>query len=114
MSFRIQGTRTEFTVIEPGLRAALGPPSVSLKPQVAGRRLRCLASTQPKMRYTVIRRKGLQGYIRSRADLLFTHDLRGSDRATTLVSSAKRAVEGDLRQGTLENREFLIVESRDE
>jgi hypothetical protein len=66
------------------------------------------------MRYTVIGRKGLQGYSRSRADVLFTHDLCGSDRTTTLVSSAKRAVEGDLLQGTLENREFLIVQSRDE
>ncbi len=53
------------------------------------------------------------GYSRSRADLLFAHDLSGSDR-TTPASSAKRAVEGDLLQGTLENREFLIVQSRDE
>src|SRR6266446_8010557 len=48
------------------------------------------------------------------ADLLFTHDLSGSDCTTTPAPSAKRAVEGDLLQGTLENREFLIVQSRDE
>ena len=66
------------------------------------------------MRYTVIERKGLQGYSRSRADLLVTHDLCGSDRTPTPASSAKRAVEGDLLQGTLENRKFLIVQSRDE
>ena len=66
------------------------------------------------MRYRVIGRKGLQGYSRSRGDVLFTHDLCGSDRTTTLVSSAKRAVEGDLLQGALENRELLIVQSRNE
>jgi hypothetical protein len=60
------------------------------------------------------RRKGLQGYSRSRADVLFTHDLCGSDRTTTPASSAKRAVEDDFLQGTLQNREFLIVQSRDE
>ena len=56
----------------------------------------------------------MQGHSRSEADLLFTHDLSGSDCTTTPASSAKRAVEGDLLQGTLENREFLIVQSRDE
>ncbi len=66
------------------------------------------------MRHMVTWRKGLQTNSRSEADLLFTHELCGSDRTTTLVSSAKRAVEGDLLQGTLENREFLIVQSRDE
>jgi hypothetical protein len=42
------------------------------------------------------------------------HDLSGSDCTTTPASSAERAVEGDLLRGTLENREFLIVQSRDE
>ena len=66
------------------------------------------------MRHMVTWRKGLQGHSRSEADLLFTHDLSGSDCTTTPSSSAKRAVKGDLLQGTLENREFLIVQSRDE
>jgi len=59
-------------------------------------------------------RKGLQSHSRSEADILFTHELCGSDRTTTPASSAKRAVEDDLLQGTLENREFLIVQSRDD
>jgi len=66
------------------------------------------------MRNMVTWRKGLQSHSRSEADLLFTHDLSGWDCTTTPASSAKRAVEGDLLQGTLENREFLIVQSRDE
>ena len=71
MSFRIQNRWGDLTDTEPGLQSALGPPSASVKPQLAGRRLR-------------------------------------------LVSSAKRAVEGDLLQATFENRELLIVQSRDE
>ena len=66
------------------------------------------------MRHMVTWRKGMQGHSRSEADLLFTHELCGSGGTTTPASSAKRAVEGDLLQGTLENREFLIVQSRDE
>jgi hypothetical protein len=66
------------------------------------------------MRHTVTWRKGLRGHSRSDADLLFTHDLSGSGCTTTLASSAKRAVEGDLLQCTLENREFVVVQSRDE
>ena len=66
------------------------------------------------MRHMVTLRKGMQGHSRSRADLLFTHDLCGSDRTTGPPPSAKRAVEGDLLQGTLEKREFLIVQSCDE
>src|SRR6266851_5267300 len=97
----------------PGLRAVLGPPSVCLEPQVAGRRLRLLASRHTRMRDMVTRRKGMQGHSRSEADLLFTHDLSGSD-CTTHRPLPKRAVEGDLLQGTLENREFLIVQSLDE
>jgi hypothetical protein len=94
--------------------SVLGPPSVSLKPYVAGCRLRFLALRHTRMRHTVTWRKGLQGHSRSEADLLFTHAPSGSDCTTTPASSAKRAVEGDLLQGTLENREFLIVQSRDE
>ena len=66
------------------------------------------------MRHMVTWRKGLPGHSRSEADLLFTHDLSGSVSTTTPAPSAKRAVEGDFLQGTLENREFLIVQSRDE
>ena len=40
--------------------------------------------------------------------------LSGSGCTATPASSAERAVEGDLPQGTLKNREFLIVQSRDE
>jgi hypothetical protein len=76
--------------------------------------LRFLALRHTRMRHTVTWRKGLHGHSRSEADLLFTHAPSGSDCTTTPASSAKRAVEGDLLQGTLENREFLIVQSRDE
>ncbi len=64
------------------------------------------------MRHMVTWRTGMQGHSRSEADLPFTHDLSGSDCTATPASSAERAVEGDLLQGTLENREFLIVQSR--
>ena len=66
------------------------------------------------MRHMVTWRKGMQGHSRSEADLLFTRDLSGSDCTTTRASSPKRAVEDDLLEGTLENREFLIVQSRDD
>ena len=102
MSFRVHDGQIDLTDSEPAIRAVLGLPYVSLKPQVA---------RQVTMCCILVCREAKNPNVR---DLLFTHDLSGSDCTTTPASSAKRAVEGDLLQGTLENREFLIVKSRNE